>query len=55
MPGFMNHQIRVVEKKEARAIDRGIRQEQNIKAQPANSRVARNRLPLSELIFQEGH
>src|SRR5216684_9089004 len=55
VPAFMNHQIRVVEKKEARAVPRGIHQKQKIKAQPANSRIPRNRLPLSEIFFQEVH
>ncbi len=55
VPTLMNHQIRVVEKKKSRAVCRGVHQKQEIKAQPANSRISRNWLPFSELFFQEIH
>src|SRR5229473_3662640 len=55
VPAFMNHQIRVVEKKKTRAARCGVHEKQEIKAQPANSRISRNWLPLTEMFFQEIH
>src|SRR6267378_2146294 len=55
VPAFMNHQIRIVEKKEACAARCGIHQKQEIEAQPANSRISRNWLPFAEMFFQEIH
>src|ERR1700737_2522125 len=55
MPAFMDNQIHVVEKKKTCAVRRGIDEEQEIEAHPADPRIPRNRLPLSEIIFQEGH
>jgi hypothetical protein len=55
MAAFMNHQVHVVKEKEACAVRGGINEEQEIEAQPADSRITRNRLPLSEILFQEVH
>jgi hypothetical protein len=55
MPDFMDSQIRIVQKKKARAIRRRINQKQNVKAKPANPRVPGNRLPLPKILFKQGH
>src|SRR5713101_2439548 len=55
MPSFVNDQIQVVEKQKAAAIGSCIDQKKQIEAQPRDSRISLNRLPLTEIVVEQSH
>jgi hypothetical protein len=55
VPAFVNHQIDVIEKEKAAAVQRGIKKEEHVEANPTNTSGTGNRLPRTEVIFEKRH
>jgi hypothetical protein len=55
MPALVNDEVDEIKEQKTGTVCEGIQQEQRIEAEPRNARAARNRFPLAEFIFKEGH
>lgn len=55
MAAFVNHQIDIVEKEKPAAFEGGVKKEERIEAEPADSSGTGNRLPSAEAIFEKRH
>jgi hypothetical protein len=51
----VNHQIDVVEKEKPAAFEGGVKKEEGIEAEPADSSSTGNRLPSAEAILEKRH
>jgi hypothetical protein len=55
MPALVDDQINVIEKEKTAAVEGGVKKEESIEAEPADSRETGDRLPCAEAIFEKRH
>src|SRR4029077_2657215 len=55
VPALVNHQIDVIEKEKSAAVQCSVQEKERIEADPANSSGTRNRLPCTEVSFEQRH
>src|SRR2546425_1211168 len=55
MAAFVNDQIDEIQEEKSGAVGEGVEKEKCIEAEPGYFRAARNGLPFSEFVFEEGH